>query len=284
MPQLAHLAAISVAGPDAGAFLDAQFTQRVAALAPGEIALAAWCNPQGRVRALLRVLRAEEQHFLLVLPQALATATALALGRFILRRAVRIEPTLLPVWDARESPEAGQQQLIARGAHARAPERTLAVGHEAALAATSEGEDAATAPVDLAWRRADILAGLPQVYTATSGHWLPQSLDLEALGGLAYDKGCYPGQEIVARVHYRGTLKQTLARLTGEALADTTAPPAPGGVLLDTAGADVGEVVDAVVCKTSGRCFALAVLEVAHADGPLQTATAGLLLHREPAA
>lgn len=290
MARLEHLAALHVAGPDAGTFLDAQFTRRVTGLAPGELALAAWCNPDGRVRALLRVLQSEAGDFLLVLPRALAAGVGLALGRFVLRSRVHIAPAPLPVWVIRAEPKAEPTlpaaRLLAAGAHPRAPERSLAVTSEGPApaggpaAAPATGTETMSA-ADLAWRREDILAGLPQIHPATSGHWLPQSLDLEALGGLAYDKGCYPGQEIVARVHYRGVVKQRLCLLT-ETVATGAVAPEAGTPLTDAAGQLQGEVLDAVRNEADGRVYALAVVGTAAAAGPLRTAGdpagSGLLL------
>lgn len=293
MQALPHLAGIHVAGSGAAAFLDGQLTQRVSDLAPGELRIAAWCNPQGRVRAVLRVLRSRDQHFTLVLPRDLAPQVGLALGRFVLRAPVLIEPKPRTVWQTQDLPAHSPPQL-AHGSHPRAPGRVLAVSAaDPVLETTTNGaasiarpavettaEDAAS-PADRAWRLADILAGLPQVYAVTSGHWLPQNLDLEALGGLSFDKGCYPGQEIVARLHYRGTIKQRLRLLTGEAptSAEGGLVPSPGCPLLDRAGHEVGEILDAVSSGETGGLFALAVVATAAGDAPLRAGVSGPLMH-----
>jgi len=125
----------------------------------------------------------------------------------------------------------------------------------------------------LAWRTADIRAGLPQVFAASSGLWLPQNLELEALGGLSYSKGCYPGQEVVARLHYRGTVKQHLCWLVAPPGAGD-ALPAPGCALNDAGGAKVGELVDAVA-DHAGGALALAVVDAAASAAALYPADRG---------
>jgi folate-binding protein YgfZ len=92
-----------------------------------------------------------------------------------------------------------------------------------------------------AWRRADVLAGLPQIYPETAGRFVPQMLNLHWLDGIDFHKGCYPGQEVVARLQYRGRLTRRLFRGVLDA-ADT---PAPGAPVTDAEGSVQGEVVDA---------------------------------------
>jgi tRNA-modifying protein YgfZ len=264
---LPHLAALRVSGEGATAFLDAQFTRTVGDLASGELRLAAWCNPQGRVRALFRVLRGGDGSIVLVLPAELAGDTRNALARFILRAPVVIETLATPVIDASDLGPAELAQVL-HGVHPRSPDRRLGVLLDTTLAARFQPTEPATAEDACAgWRRADILDRLPQVFAASSGLWLPQQLDLEALGGLSYTKGCYPGQEVVARLHYRGTLKQRLCLL--EAALDAAATlPAPAAALIDDSGTRVAEVVDAA-STASGTALALAVVDIAAEGAPL---------------
>jgi folate-binding protein YgfZ len=100
--------------------------------------------------------------------------------------------------------------------------RWLAVGPAEALASLCSGRFPTALPIDCAaWSLLDILAGIPLLLPETSGEFIPQMANLEALGGLSFKKGCYPGQEVVARLHYRGQLKRRMV------LATVAADPAP---------------------------------------------------------
>lgn len=113
---------------------------------------------------------------------------------------------------------------------------------------------------ETAWRHAQILAGVPVVYPATSDHFVPQMVNLDQLGGISFDKGCYTGQEIVARLHYLGNLKKRMFLLHSEG-----PPPAPGSELFEAGGdgQSVGSVVDAAAEGAGSLCSA--VLQLGHA-------------------
>lgn len=109
---------------------------------------------------------------------------------------------------------------------------------------------------EVAWKRQNIAAGMPVIYPETSDHFVPQMVNLDQLGGISFSKGCYTGQEIVARLHYLGNLKRRMFLVHG-----TGSPPAPGTAIYH--GADtqaVGEVVDSV--GDAGGCLISAVLQL----------------------
>ncbi|MFT4047916.1 MAG: hypothetical protein QM661_14655, partial [Solimonas sp.] len=121
-----------------------------------------------------------------------------------------------------------------------------------------------------AWRRADIESGVPVVFMETRDHFVAQMANLDLLGGISFNKGCYTGQEIVARLHYLGQLKRRLfvARIDG-------APPAPGSDVLaageaNASGQAVGEIVDAVA--DGDGALASVVLQLGARDAPLRDA------------
>ena len=112
------------------------------------------------------------------------------------------------------------------------------------------------------WRLAGIRAGLPQVYPQTYESFVAQMLNLDLLGGIAFEKGCYTGQEIIARTHFRGAIKRRMFRFQC-----ASPPPVPGTRVL--AGEQhAGDVVDAA--ETSDGCELLAVISLAQAEAELE--------------
>jgi len=115
------------------------------------------------------------------------------------------------------------------------------------------------------WRGERIARGVPTIFPSTSDHFVPQMCNLDVLGGISFDKGCYTGQEIVARLHYLGQVKRRMFRARVDAQAH------PGQEIFDARqpGQAVGEVVDGV----DGE--ALVVLQLAHADADLRLGGSG---------
>lgn len=125
------------------------------------------------------------------------------------------------------------------------------------------------------WDRMAIAAGVATVLTATSDQFIPQMLNLELAGAVAFDKGCYPGQEIVARSQYLGQVKRRLRRFASRQ------PAQPGATLLMPGGSIGGMVVN-VAPTPAGEYELLAVISQEAADGPLQLAQAGSPLRHLP--
>jgi tRNA-modifying protein YgfZ len=200
----AALGVLSFRGVDAARFLHGQVSADIEKLAEGASTLAGFHNPQGRVIALLAVVHAGPGELFAVLPRELAAAVAQRLGKYVLRTRVRI---------ADES-----QSWCVIGAHAEPDVAESAVpplswGARWLLMIPAGNENDAGDPVARsAWDRADVAAGLPQVYASTSESFVSQMLNLDLLGAIAFDKGCYTGQEVIARAHYRGRVKRRLQR------------------------------------------------------------------------
>lgn len=195
------LAALTVAGRDARAFLQAQLTADLASVEDAVWQPAAWCDPKGRVLAVMLVSQHGET-VRIALPDALIDTVHARLNMFRIGRDVTISggAGIVPATDG--LPLAWN------------PGRRLSVTDSAAR-------------VDWrAWLHGDVLSGMPWILPDTAGQFLPQMVGLERLDGLSYRKGCYPGQEVVARVHYRGRLTRRLARFAVEG-----APPAAGDSL-----------------------------------------------------
>jgi len=119
-----------------------------------------------------------------------------------------------------------------------------------------ESPDAAPAADPLLWRRLAVAAGEPQVYAATSEEFIAQMLNLDCLGAIAFEKGCYTGQEVIARAHYRGRVKRRMQRFVTRSLQQLR--PADAGTLSD---GRTFKVVDAAQLA-DGRCEFLAVTQL----------------------
>lgn len=240
---------LAARGPDARKFLHGQLSQDVNNLATDRVALAGLHNPQGRTLAVLRVVPANATDLLLLLPRELVELVRSTLTKFVLRAKVTLTDeserwTLigLPPNTVCATPSGFLWQHAVDGRLLHLTERS-----PADLAA--EVADAALTR----WHAADIAAGLPQVFAATSGTFVAQMLNLDVQQAIAFDKGCYTGQEVIARAHYRGRVKRRMQRF----VTRTTATLQPGdSVTLDADRS--GEVVDAVVLP-DGRCEFLAV-------------------------
>ena len=219
-------------GSDCVKFLQGQLSNDMRSLSATGWLLAGLHNPQGRVLALLRLWAPAPDHVVALLPAELADAIATTLRRYVLRAKVTIDADT----DA------------------------------AALAQLATQWPAAALPAAATARAPDIAAGVPQVYAATSGMFVSQMLNLDCIGAISFDKGCYTGQEIIARTHYRGRMKRRMQRFMSAAAVALV----PGqGVLLSDGRA--AQIVDAVTLA-DGRSEFLAVAP--RADGTAAAVTA----------
>lgn len=247
---LSDHALLALEGRDAIAFAQAQFMGDLSKLADGQWQWSGWLTPKGRVQALFALLRVGPETLWLLLPDGDAEALAAALGRFVFRSKVKLRvPEELSVCGAFAAPgdavgavgATAPGATVASGAAARidadgdveldfgdgTTARTLRIalsGSAGALGANA-GDAAAAGPrVDAdalaRWRAFDIAHGLPRPGAATLEAFTPQQLSLDRLRGYSVHKGCYPGQEIVARTHFLGQAKRGLA-LFGCAVAPT---------------------------------------------------------------
>jgi folate-binding protein YgfZ len=208
MTHLDDLAVISVRGPDTVPFLQGQLSQDIGLLAACGSQLAGLHNPQGRCLAVLRLLHLAADQVLVVLPTDLAQPVCQTLTRYVLRAKVKLEDVgstwrvygiTGPDADAAASTRlhmpmdaSGTRQLVV------APR-----GEPAPQSGTSSRDS---------WRLDDIASGVPELGAATSGQFVAQMLNLDLLGAIAFNKGCYTGQEVIARAHFRGQVKRRMQR------------------------------------------------------------------------
>jgi folate-binding protein YgfZ len=248
---LPSLAILRVTGADAGAFLQGQLTNDTRLLADGRTQLSALNTPQGRVVAIMRLRQGGDGLYAL-LPADLAEPVAARLRKFVMRARVAVELAgdLQPV----SSGETVPGSLLTFD---YAPGRAVSAVPTTASAATVNPAAALeTADHVNEWTAADIAAGLPQVLPETSGSFVPQMLNLDLLDAISFSKGCYTGQEIVARTQHLGRIKRRSFRyrLPGGA---APAPLAP--LFLD--GAKVAEVVMSATVGGAVELLAVTSLE-----------------------
>ncbi len=255
-PALPGVGLLAVEGRDAAAFLQSQSMNDVAALDDGRWHWNGLLTPKGRVIFLFALLRTGPESFLLVSPDADAAEVKAHLQRFLFRSKLVLRD------DAGLAAAAGpfaqtddvsriiraDDGALALDVSGEGGQRTLwllPAGHPSLAAA----DPAATA----AWRLADLAHGLPRLSPGQREAWTPQMLSLERLGAFSLKKGCYPGQEIVARTHYLGQAKRTLQRLAGTGTLAESTP------VLGDGGRELGRLV-CVADAGDGRVEALAVL------------------------
>lgn len=266
---LPFLGLIRVEGPDAAGFLQGQLTNDVRLLADGRTQLAALNTPQGRVVALLR-LRQHQGAIHALLPADLVDKVVMLLRRYVLRAKVKLEPTAdqAVMWGpsvARSAADAPSRVTFQYG-----PGRIVVAtpGPRANMAGVAAG---ATDPRNLQqdWMAADIAAGLPQVFAATSEAFIPQMLNLDLLDGVSFSKGCYTGQEIVVRTQHLGRIKRRTLRYR---VASGQAPAPLDGLFSD--GQKAADVLMSARVGDAVELLAVTQLEARHlplalADGRL---------------
>ena len=261
--RLSSMALLEVTGPDAVPFAQAQFSNDVPSLADGRWQWNAWLSPQGRVRFFFHLLRDDAQRLRLLLRGGDPAALGDSLQRFVLRSKVQIRVANDYVYgvDRAEFPgDAPNGDFIATwgdtSAIALTAERYISISPQATPDATSDISR---------WTLADIRDGFPTIAHELEDVALPQWLGLDRLGAVSVKKGCYPGQEIMSRLHFKGGNKRGLYRLSIE----TATPPNAGRpIALRGESANAGQIVMAAHAD-GARCEALAILAHAAADKPL---------------
>ncbi|MHB8414134.1 MAG: CAF17-like 4Fe-4S cluster assembly/insertion protein YgfZ [Acidiferrobacteraceae bacterium] len=275
--ELGHLSLLRVTGADATSFLQGQLTNDV--VSAQDARYAAYCTAQGRALALFLVVRVENG-FLLKLRHTLAATIANRLRMFVLRAKVEIEVADTLSLTGLYGPKApallaaAGLPLPAESEGATAVANTVVVvrrpgTHPRFEILAPRGDDAVRRLMGLArrvgyraWVWLDIRSGLPDLVPTTSDLFVPQMLNVDALQGISFSKGCYPGQEIVARTHYLGKLKQRMYL----ARAASPAPLRPGVPLYapNFPGQAAGHIVEAELAA-DGRTDLLAVIQIASA-------------------
>ena len=282
---LPHLGVIRVAGEDAANFLHGQLSQDFALLDMAHARLAALLNPKGRMLASFVGFKRAPDEVLLVCSRDLLAAALKRLSMFVLRAKARLSdasgdfllhglaggaarallPADAPPWTLAQSGEASVVALYP------------ADGQPRALWLAPAGTPAPTGPAldEESWHWSEVRSGIATLTAPLAEAFVPQMLNYESVGGVNFKKGCYPGQEVVARSQFRGAIKRRTY------LAHAPSALAPGAEIFaaDDAEQPVGLVVQSAA-RPGGGFDALVSLQIAAADKPLQVG--GVALGLEP--
>jgi folate-binding protein YgfZ len=277
LADLSHNALLSVSGDDAVSFLHAQLTNDVQSLPVGAAQWTGWCTAKGRLLATFLLLR-RESDVLLMLPAEIAPAIAKRLGMFVLRSKVRIADRSS---DIARFAFAGRTAgvIVARElGHTPDPMRSV-TNNDISCIALEDQRFVMLAPPEAAgklwdalalnakpagadaWALSLIDAGVPTILAPTQEAFVPQMANLDLVGGVSFKKGCYPGQEIVARTQYRGILKRRMAHvhiasdvrpLPGQSVYSTAFGEQAAGTVVNVAPAPGGGFDALVVAQVEG--------------------------------
>jgi folate-binding protein YgfZ len=289
------LGLIAVAGEDAASFLHNQLTNDVEHLGNHEARLAGYCTPKGRLQATFLMWRNQEAVYL-QLPRAIQAPLQKRLTMFVLRAKAKLrdatdEPGNTAVLgcggaaaaDALRAcagalPEApyakvdGESGTVIRLADAFGQPRYLwLTTPDNAVEALPRLRETLALGGNAAWRLASIHAGVPQITQPTQEQFVPQMVNYELLGGVNFKKGCYPGQEIVARSQYLGKLKRRTALAT---LADAAARPGDEVYAVSDPDQPSGMIVNAAP-NGAGGADALVEIKLAALEEDVRHASAG---------
>jgi tRNA-modifying protein YgfZ len=274
-------------GPDAAAFLNGQLTQDMLHLDEGRASLAGYCSPKGRLLATFVAWRLAADSFALACSADLLGATLKRLSMYVLRAKCKLSDASAawplhglagPTADSLAASAVGAADWSCGSVGSACVIRMPAV--DGASRYLWAGPDAPPLPPlpSESWRWLELRSGVPRVMAATADQFVPQMLNLELLGGVNFKKGCYPGQEVVARSQYRGTLKRrtylmgcAAAAAAGAEVFHSADPGQPAGMVVLSASLPAGPHAALVELKMAALLEG--TLHAGSPDGPLLTPT-----------
>ena len=281
---LSHFGIIATYGEDAVEFLQAQFTNDINQVDETHSQLSALCSPKGRMLCNFRIFRRENTYYL-VLPYELLEAALSRLRMFVLRSRVTLEDASDALMGIGASGDKMVEHLGAITGNlpenvdesiefkdytiirvAGTAPRYEIYGLLEPMKKLWQALDVHATPVGASvWELLNIQAGIPVITAATIDAYVPQMTNMHLINGVSFDKGCYPGQEIVARMHYLGKLKRRMYRIG----FDAQERPAAGTALVtdtSTNSQDIGSILSAQQ-NPDGNYDALAVIQTSDAEG-----------------
>jgi folate-binding protein YgfZ len=280
---LTHLGFIAVNGNDAQSFLQNQLSNDINQVSEQRSQLNAYCTAKGRALALFRVYQFHDTYYL-QLPVERIEATLKRLQMFVLMSKVTLQDTsdqffafglsgpntsqllqnITSTIPEREDACISADNLLVTRIRGQLPRYILAGDFNAVSTAWNKLKDHCVLCGNHAWSYLDIHAGVPQIYAENVEEFVPQMLNLHSIDGISFQKGCYPGQEVVARMHFLGKLKRRMYL----AHTDSEQAPRAGDLVFaerDQSEQGIGRVVQ-VEASANGGFDLLAVLQVANAN------------------
>ncbi len=254
---LPHLGVLRVEGEDAARFLQGQLTQDFALLGAGQARLAAYCTPKGRMQASFVGLKSGPTEFLLVMSRDILAPTLKRLSMFVMRAKARLSDATAD-FDlygvagdavAQLAPGSNAPWTHSRSGEAHVVGLYPADGQPRALWTAPAGQAAPAVPSlsHELWLWGEVRSGIATISAPIVEAFVPQMLNYESVGGVNFKKGCYPGQEVVARSQFRGTLKRRAylahagaALQAGQEVFHESDPGQPCGLVAQAAPAPAG--------------------------------------------
>lgn len=280
---LSHFGLIATHGEEAETFLQGQFCNDVRKVDEGNSQISGYCSPKGRLLSTFRLFKHKDTYYLLI-PQELVEETLKRLQMFVLISKVTLEDAdnaMVRIGFSGPDADTKLKEILGN-----VPEQTntvihtdgvtvmripgpcsrfIILGDVEAIKKIWSQLDVHAAPVGAQpWGQLDVQAGIPRIYTQTVDAFVPQMVNMQAINGVSFKKGCYTGQEVVARMQYLGKLKRRMYR----ANIKTDEPVLPGDPLYaagDTSGQGMGKIVSAFP-SDSGGYDVLAVIQIAGAE------------------
>jgi folate-binding protein YgfZ len=266
---ITHLGVLTVSGKDAAKFLQGQITCNVNDITDTKSSLGAMCNPKGRAIATFLLVKNADA-FLMILPNELVASVKKRLQMYVLRSDVILADSSDELCLIGLSQGAAQAGDMAEPLFATSRQKNISVNFQHRRLIIAEPDNARMLwteqikqgfqPENSAqWRYLDIISGIPWLSVQTSEEFIPQMLNLDKLGGISFNKGCYTGQEIVARTHYLGKAKREMFVAECGAIS----PPEPNSIIIDES-LDTEQSIGKVLCaqKRENSCKMLIVLQI----------------------
>jgi len=260
--KLEHLSIVEIKGDDSAEFLQGQMTQDIYSIEDSKASVTSILNPQGRIISTAFVFKWGES-FLLILNNEVRDKLIAWLSRFILRSKVEITQSDDSIFGLnqehakelcsilnREAPDIGFESDVSCLKTIEDDERAFLVSKsenflDGFSISTSSTKD---------WKMADINAGIPTIYKENIEKFIPQMVNLDLINGISFTKGCYTGQEIVARVQHKGKVKQRMFQITGRS-SNKKIDPGTAILFADT---KVGTIIESI--EDNGHMHALGVI------------------------
>ena len=276
---LSHYGLIQVHGEDAESFLQNQLSNDIHNVTEETFQESAWCSPKGRIKANFRIFKQDDRYYLSVSAD-LIEQTIQKLSMYVMMSKVTIEDvsdSFVHFALAGDSSAALLKEILTEDSKQVTRHKSLSILNIAgdtprfevfgkvddAKALWEQCSENATIVSKNAWQFLDIKAGIPMITAASSEAWIPQMVNYIAVGGVDFKKGCYPGQEVVARLNYLGKTKRQMYRIQ----IDTDQLPTIGDDLVSDTSA--GKILNAAI-NSDGKVEALAVLKIAEAEKALK--------------